>query len=80
MPSFILCDLSDQLLQDLAAAARRNSRSLNSEIIARLAASVRNEPVDTDRLLERIGLRRRAIGPVDLSEETLRDMRNAGRP
>ena len=80
MPNLALRGLSDQLHQELKAAARRNHRSLNSEILARLTASVHYEPVDSERLLERIRLRHEAIGPVDLSEETLREMRNTGRP
>ena len=80
MPNLALRGIPDQLHNELKSAARRNHRSLNGEILARLTASVRNELVDTDGLLERIRLRRQAIGPVDLSEETLRDMRDAGRP
>lgn len=80
MPNLALRGLPDQLHQELKVAAKRNHRSLNSEILARLTASVRNEPVDTDELLERIRLRRQTIGPADLSEETLREMRDAGRP
>ena len=80
MPDLVLERLSDQLHRDLKSAARRNHRSLNSEIIARLTESFHNEAVDTERLLERIRLRRQTIGPVDLSEETLREMRDAGRP
>ena len=80
MPNLALRGLSDQLHQELKAAARRNHRSLNREILARLTASVRYEPVDSERLLDRIRLRYEAIGPVDLSEETLREMRNNGRP
>ena len=80
MPNVALRGLSDRLHQELKTAARRNHRSLNSEILARLTASVCNEPVDTERLLERIRLRRQTIGPIDLSEKTLREMRDAGRP
>ena len=80
MPNLALRGLPDQLHQELKTAAKRNHRSLNSEILARLTASVLSEPVDTDRLLERIRLRRQMIGPIDLSEETLRELRDAGRP
>lgn len=80
MPNLALRGIPEQLHSDLKAAARRNHRSLNGEILARLTASVRFESVDQDLLLERIRLRRQTIGPVDLSEKTLRDMRNAGRP
>ena len=72
--------LSDHLHRELVSAANRNHRSLNGEIIARLTASVRGAPVDVERLLERIRLRHETLGPVDLSEDTLREMRDAGRP
>ncbi len=49
MPDLVLSGLSDQLLQDLKDAESRNSRSLNSEVIARFTASVHGEPVDTER-------------------------------
>ena len=70
----------DQLHRELKLAASRNHRSLNGEILARLTASVRGEAIDTETLLERIRLRYETIGQVDLSEETLREMRDAGRP
>lgn len=72
--------LSDHLHRELVSAANRNHRSLNGGIIARLTASVRSEAVDVKHLLERIRLRHETIGPVDLSEDTLREMRDAGRP
>ena len=80
MPNLALSGLSDHLRRELVSAANRNHRSLNGEIIARLTASVRGEPVDVEPLLERIRLRHETLGPVDLSEDTLRAMRDAGRP
>ena len=80
MANLALRGIPDQLHQELRAEARRNHRSLNGEILARLTASVRGEPVDHRTLLRRIRQRHEAIGEVDLSEETLRRMRDAGRP
>ena len=80
MPNLALSGLSDHLRRELVSAANRNHRSLNGEIIARLTASVRGEPVDVEPLLERIRLRHKTLGPVDFSEDTLREMRDAGRP
>lgn len=80
MPDLALRDIPGWLHQELKSAARRNHRSLNGEILARLTASVRGESVEPSALLERIRLRREALGPVDLSDETLREMRDAGRP
>ena len=68
------------LHRELKSAAGRNHRSLNSEILARLTASVRDDPVDAGALLAQIRRRREGIGEVDMREETLRALRDAGRP
>lgn len=70
--------IPDELHLELKAAAERNHRSLNGEIVARLAASVRTAPVDAITLLERIQRRHRTLGPVELGEATLRDLRDEG--
>ena len=80
MPNLALRGVSVELHRELKSAAGRNHRSLNSEILARLTASVRGEPVDAGTLLARIRSRREGIGEVDLREETLRTLRDAGRP
>ena len=80
MPHIALRGMSDDLHQELKSAAERNHRSLNGEILARLTASMRPSSVNVDELLDRIGRRRTTIGPIDLSETALRELRNAGRP
>ena len=80
MPDVALRGIPDQLHRELKAAASRNHRSLNGEILSRLTASIRGEPVDPVTLLERIRQRHETIGQVDLSEGTLREMRDTGRP
>ena len=80
MPDLALRGIPEDVHRGLQAAANRNHRSLNGEILARLEASVRSEPLDIQALLERIRLRREGIGRIDLSENTLREMRDAGRP
>ena len=80
MPDLALRGVPDHLHRELKSAASRNHRSLNGEILARLTASVRTEPVDVQALLKRIRLRREGVGHVDLSEKALREMRDAGRP
>ncbi len=80
MPNLALRGIPEQLHRELKAAAIRNHRSLNGEIIARLSASVREEPMDPQTLLARIKARHETIGQVDLSEENLRKMRDEGRP
>ena len=80
MPDLALRGIPDQLHRELKAAAIRNHRSLNGEILARLTASVRGEPIDPETLLARIRARHKTIGQVDLSEENLRKLKDAGRP
>ena len=80
MPDLELRGIPDRLYRKLTAAALRNNRSLNEEIVARLAELDRREPVDPASILDRIRARRETIGKADLSEENLRQMRNAGRP
>ena len=80
MPNLALRGISDQLHRELKAAAIRNHRSLNGEILSRLTASVRGEAVDSATLLARIKARHETIGQADLGEESLRKMRDAGRP
>lgn len=71
--------IPDELHLELKAAAERNHRSLNGEIVARLAASVRAAPVDAITLLERIRRRHRTLGPIELGEAAMRDLRDEGR-
>lgn len=80
MPNLALRGMSVELHRELKSAAGRNHRSLNSEILARLTASTLYEPVDAGTLLARIRRRREGIGEVDVREETLRKLRDAGRP
>lgn len=71
--------IPDELHLELKAAAERNHRSLNGEIVARLAASVRTAPVDAITLLERIQRRHRTLGPIELGEAALRGLQDEGR-
>ncbi len=82
MPDIMVRGVPDHLHRELSSAASRNHRTLNGEILARLTAgsSVSPKPRDTKALLERIRQRRKTLGPMDLSEENLREMRNEGRP
>ncbi len=80
MPDVVLRGLSNLLHHELRSAAKRNHRSLNGEILARLTASIRAEPVDPQKLLERIRLRHQTLGQIDMGEETIREMRNSGHP
>ena len=79
MADLALRGIPEELHRELKASARRNHRSLNGEILARLAASVRIAPVEAAVLLERIRRRNRALGPVDLDKATLDRLRDEGR-
>ena len=80
MADLALRGIPDELHRELKAAAERNHRSLNGEILSRLAASVRPVPVDALALLERIERRHRELGPIALDEATLRGLRGERRP
>lgn len=79
MAQIALRGVPDQLHQELRRAAARNHRSLNREILARLEESVHHRITDVEGLLERIRRRREDIGELDLSDETLRELKSAGR-
>ena len=80
MPNVALRGLSAQLHAELKAAAKRNHRSLNNEILARLTASLHDAPVDPETLLARIQQRHDALGMAGLDAATLRELRGAERP
>lgn len=76
MPNLVLRGIPEELHRELKAAAKRSHRSLNGEILARLAASVRPAPVAAAVLLDRIRRRNRALGPVNLDEPALDRVRH----
>ena len=81
MPDRTLRGVPNHLHQELKSATDRNNRSLSGEILSRLMElSVNPRPRDTKALLERIQKLSESIGPIDISEEDLRKMRNEGRP
>lgn len=80
MPNLTVRGIPDDVHAQLKSAAKRNHRSLNGEILARLTASVGPPPVDRAELLERIKREREARGPIDIDNETITELKNAGRP
>ena len=80
MPRIALRGMPNYLHRELKAAAERNHRSLNGEILATLPASVQPAALDVDELLERVRRRNAAVGPLDLSDASLRELKNTGRP
>lgn len=79
MPDLALRGMPAELHRELKAAAKRNHRSLNGEILTRLSASVRTTPIEAAALLERIRRRNRTLGPVNLDENALDRVRDEGR-
>ena len=87
MPDVALRSMPDDLHTELKAAAKRNHRSLNGEILARLLSSAEPSVASRtaarqallERVRERIRERRTAIGEIDLSPETIRSLRSEGR-
>ena len=80
MAQIALRGVPAQLHDEIREAAARNHRSVNGEILARLEESFGNRTADIERVLERIRRRRKFLAAVDLSEDVLREMKNAGRP
>jgi len=80
MAQIALRGVRDQLHQALRRSAEQNHRSLNREILSRLEESFHHRITDVETLLERIRRRRDEIGEIDLSEDTLRELKSAGRP
>lgn len=68
MPDVAIRGVPDDLHRELKAAAERNHRSLNGEILSRLTASIRPAAIDPIALLDRIQRRYRTLGPIDLDD------------
>ncbi|MDE2837130.1 MAG: Arc family DNA-binding protein [Chloroflexota bacterium] len=90
-----LRNVPEDLHAELKAAAKRNHRSLNGEILARLTLSRRlrlggftadSEPTaplndeEREALLKRIRERQKAIGKVDFDPDMIREMRDSRHP
>ncbi len=80
MPDLALRGLSPELHRALKRAARKNHRSLNGEVLARLEASLAPPTVDIDSLLARIAERRARTPVPDLDPAELKRLRESGRP
>lgn len=74
-----LRNVPEDLHAELKAAAKRNHRSLNGEILARLALSRRGSTLDVDAFLGENVLWHQRFAALDLSPETVRSLRDEGR-
>jgi antitoxin FitA len=79
MTNFTLKGIPDPIYERLKAAAARNRRSINGEVIARLERSLGTAPVDPDALLARARAVREAAPLPYLTDDALRSARDEGR-
>jgi plasmid stability protein len=79
MVSFTIKGLPEGVHRKLKERARNNHRSLNSEVIACLEASVASRPIQVDDFLVRIGQIRRQVGG-HLTDRQLEELKSGGRP
>jgi antitoxin FitA len=79
MVNFTLKGIPGPLYERLKAAAARNRRSINGELIARLEESLGAAPVDADALLARARAVRETAPLPYLTEDALRSARDEGR-
>lgn len=79
MVQLALRGVPSELHLELKAAATRNHRSLNGEILARLTASFRASLASTEALLSEVEQIRSAIDPIALTPEEIRALKNEGR-
>ena len=79
MASVTIKNIPESLFGRLKAAAERNRRSLNAEVILRLEQSLGEAPVDAARLVaEARAVRERGTLPY-LTDAALREAREEGR-
>ncbi|MBW3570080.1 MAG: Arc family DNA-binding protein [Gemmatimonadetes bacterium] len=71
--------MPDQLLEDLRRSAQRNRRSINGEVLVRLERSLARGPIDPERFLNRIRVRRGRLQLPLLTDEFLVQARADGR-
>jgi antitoxin FitA len=79
MVNFTIKGIPTPLYERLKAAAARNRRSINGEMIARLEGSLGTAPVDADALLARARAVRETAPLPYLTDDALRSARDAGR-
>lgn len=78
MVQLALRGVPSELHRELKAAATRNHRSLNDEILARLTASVQATAASTEALLAEAEQIRSAIAPIALGPEEIRALKGVG--
>ena len=79
MASLTLKGIPDDLLRRLRRAAEANRRSLNREVLDRLARSVETRAVDPEALLARADALRQRLALRPLSDSAIQRAKRAGR-
>lgn len=80
MASLTLKGIPDELLDRLRHAAETNRRSLNREVLDRLARSTECRPIDPAEFLARADALRARLGIRPLSDEAIRRAKRSARP
>ncbi|HTP29409.1 MAG TPA: Arc family DNA-binding protein [Anaeromyxobacteraceae bacterium] len=80
MPNVNVKNLSKDLHRRLKERAKRNHRSLNSEVIACLQEAVMPRRIDSDEAAERIRVLRSQFRGPPLTEEEIARLKNERRP
>jgi plasmid stability protein len=80
MATITVKNIPDDLYRRLKAAAARNRRSINGEIISRIEDSLRSRRVATDQLLARVRRLQDSYGDRAIPLEQLDAARREGRP
>jgi len=81
MAALTIKNIPDELYQKLKASAKRNHRSLNSELIACMEKVLNSERFDQKQFLAEVREMRKKleVRGVYLTEEFLRDAKESGR-
>lgn len=80
MATFTVKNIPDELYARVKEAAARNRRSINSEIIARIEASLMPRQVSAEQIVARARRLHAAMGNRLLSVEQYDEARREGRP
>jgi hypothetical protein len=79
MATLTIKGMPDPLYERVWESAHMNHRSINSEVIARLEASLDSPRPDRDEMLERVRELRSRLGGTRLTEAWLREAKGEGR-
>lgn len=79
MPSLTIKGISDELLKQLKQSAAESRRSLNGEVLYRLARSVKGNRINVEDFLRSSAERRARLALPGLDDDLLRGAKENGR-